>query len=487
MLPLQISVSILNAVLLTFLALKYAHMMQLGGYRYRALFNFLLDKRQVYTLRLFALSLLGFGAAFILRMFVNGLFLGLGLLLYFGLGLFLILHLRRSKSKVPLKMTARVWRLLCVTFVLSYAATFGISLFLSRSGLTPTGMVFIPCLATVLPVIVLAASVIVWPYEWIVRRVYLARARRKLFSPQYKDLIRIGITGSYGKTTCKNILTQMLEKKYSVAASPSSFNTPMGFCRTVNEVLKPEHQILIMEMGARYKGDIKFMTKLFRPHHGILTAIGSAHLETFKTLQNICSEKYQLINSLPPDGIRVVGGEKPDNIAMCTEMAKKLGVSDQQIAEAVAELKPTPHRLEHIVTEHGVNILDDSYNANPDSVKMALEQLQSIACESAKKSRADIHKIILTPGMVELGKHGKCENFKFGVHMARVADKVIIVNELNKQMLHDGLIAGGFSEENIFYARTLDDAKKLYSAGGKITLKSGDVLLIENDLPDNFI
>jgi UDP-N-acetylmuramoyl-tripeptide--D-alanyl-D-alanine ligase len=157
-------------------------------------------------------------------------------------------------------------------------------------------------------------------------------------------------------------------------------------------------------------------------------------------------------------------------------MSKKLGVSDDQIAVAVRQIEPVPHRLELIRTETGINILDDSYNSSPEGTVAALDVLKKL------KNKTDGQAIVLTCGMVELGKLSKEENFKFGQNIASVADKVIIVNEINKSALRSGLLSRGFSPENIFLAKNLEDAKNIYAP----ILKKSDILLIENDLPDNF-
>jgi len=485
---LAVIVSAINAVFLCLVATKLIHVMQLGGYRLRPYITWAIDIRQKFIIRILALALLGFGSTFMLQLVLGdkGVWVPkewryFGMILYFALGAILLVWMFRTPVKVPLRLTPRVWRLYTVFFLLSIVLTYLLAWW---------GVQFVPLLVYASPIVLLLAYFILEPLELLIKQYYLWKAKRKLFSAQYKDLIRIGITGSYGKTSCKNILATMLSKNYNVLMSPASFNTPMGFALTVNNHLKPEHQVLIMEMGMRYKGDIKTMAKLFKPQHGMLTAVGSAHLETMKTLEAIRSEKYELINALPESGFRVIGPDViasvakqshggPDtamqqNILMCTELAKMFGITDKQIAEAVKELKPVPHRLEVTKTEHGVTIIDDSYNSCPEGTQAALELLKSLK----GKGQA----IILTPGMVELGKRADEENFKFGVRMSTVADKVIIVNEINKQQITDGLLAGGFAEENILFAKTLEKAKEIYAP----LLKSGDTLLIENDLPDNY-
>jgi len=395
-------------------------------------------------------------------------------------------------------------------------------------------LAIISILPITLPWIVILSGIIILPIELLFKWKYLRSAKKKLYSKEYENLIKIGITGSFGKTSCKNMLRDMLSKKYNTVASPSSFNTPMGFTKTINGLLKPEHEVLIMEMGARYKDDIRYLAKLVKPHHGILTSIGAAHLDTMKSLDGVKAIKSELIKALHGDGIgiinadiercvqvfeesplqnkhlagienetarfratnlsmsedgctfdliagkekiscttRLLGKHNIQNIVVCAALSYELGVTLAQIAEAVAELEPTPHRLELIKSPNGVTILDDSYNATPTGIEAALDVLRMFKGT----------KVVQTPGLVEMGSRHAEENFKIGMKIAKVADKVIIVGDFNKQSLTDGLIAGDFAKDNISHAKTLDEAKDLYAT----LLKKGDVLLISNDLPDNYV
>ena len=149
--------------------------------------------------------------------------------------------------------------------------------------------------------IVMGAAALAQPLENRINGQFFERARKKLESRP--DLIKIGITGSYGKTSTKFVLRDILSQKYRVLATPASFNTPMGLSRVINEQLKGEHQIFIAEMGARHVGDIKELCELVHPKYGLLTSVGPQHLETFGSIENIAGTKYELIEALPSDGI----------------------------------------------------------------------------------------------------------------------------------------------------------------------------------------
>ena len=534
---LAIIVSVANAILLCVIAAKLLQIFQLGGYRVRPFAFWLYDRRAPFYTRLFVFSLLGLGSMFLVSIlfwrFTEIVYLSyLGLIFYAYLGIYLARDIdKKNKSaKVRLKLTPRVWRLYVVLFAMTALATYtilwlGSTVWVSEEWVRFSLIAFIPLL---LPPLVFVAHCINYPLEWLIRARFTCRAQRKLRRPEFSNLVRIGITGSYGKTTCKNILTQMMAKKFNTTASPSSFNTPMGFAMTVNNELKSGCEVLIFEMGLRYKRDIKTLAKLFKPMHGILTGIGTQHIETMKTQAAIIAEKSELLRALPSNGIAVLNGESPgcveihgnlelenkfltsletntknisvtaegctfdlvfgkekascttqllgkhniENILTCAALAHKLGVPLKSIAEAIAELKPTPHRLELIRASNGIIILDDSYNANEQGTRAALDVL---ALFTGKK-------VIQTPGIVEQGKESHKTNFKLGKRIARVADEVIIVNETNRAYIEAGLENSNFDKAKIHTVKTAADAKQLYSK----LLTAGDVLLIANDLPDNF-
>lgn len=354
-----------------------------------------------------------------------------------------------------------------------------------------------------LPALCLAHTVAVanWclvPWEKHICRYWLKRARRTL--TQHSGLIKIGITGSYGKTSVKNILAAMLSTKYKVVASPASFNTPMGFARTINQYLQADTQVLIMEMGARRVGDVREMCDLVQPDHGIVTSIGVCHLATFGSMENVMRTKGELFACLPADGIAVTDGDNPwcqqlqhprlyyvksaeqptyatallgahqqKNIQLAAVLARELGISQAAIKRVALNLQPTPHRLEQIIAPNGIIILDDSYNANPASAAAALTVLGSY----------QTRKVIQTPGFVEQGINTVAAHKQLCTQIKAVADAVIVVGELNRENFAQGL-AGWLGE--VVYVPNREAAKAHYAR----LLKSGDVLLILNDLPENY-
>ena len=363
--------------------------------------------------------------------------------------------------------------------------------------------VFLVILGFGLPLLCLAQTVacanwLMQPYEKRVQKHFLRRAQRTL--RQRPDLIKIGITGSYGKTSVKNILAQLLSVKYRVVASPASFNTPMGLARTVNEYLQSDTQVLIMEMGARREGEIKELCDLLQPQHGIVTSIGACHLATFGDVETVARTKAELLQALPKNGIAITDGdnewcqklEHPNlmlvkaakckhietnlcgehqqkNLQMAVVLARLFGVSDNEIRQVAKTLQATPHRLEKIIAPNGIIIFDDSYNANPVSAKSALAVLRT---QTGRK-------VVQTPGFVEQGTNTASAHREFCAQIKEVADAVIVVGELNRVYFKQGLQDW---QGEVAYVADREAAKKIYPQW----LKRGDTLLIINDLPEQY-
>jgi len=431
--------------------------------------------------------------------------------------------LKPGKAKKPFVYTARIKRLYVFCFVL---------LGLLSYGLSQTGSVIIAAVWPVfLPGLIAACAFIAWGLEKIISECYFRSARRKLLSQ--KDLIRIGITGSYAKTSVKLILSTILAEKYAVLATPKSYNTPMGVTRAIRERLLPSHQVFIAEMGARHVGDIRELCRLVKPKIGILTSVGPQHLDTFKTVERVAKTKYELINALPEDGLafftddgvvcrqlydrtktpktligdeagdadvwsenteispdgstfdlcfkngerlqvstRLLGGHNIRNILMAAAVAKKLGLNKRQILRGIRRIEPIPSRMELIKNPNSYTIINDGFNANPVSAKAALDIL----------SQFPGRRIIITPGMVELGTDEAAFNKAFGKQIAGAADIAIIVGKKRAQPILDGLREAGFPQEQIHQVDSLQQSTDVL----KRLVSKDDTVLYENDLPDNY-
>jgi len=371
-------------------------------------------------------------------------------------------------------------------------------------------------------------AMIAAPVEKNINNQFLNDAKARLEARP--NLIRIGITGSYGKTSTKFLLRDILSVKYSVLATPSSFNTPMGVTRVIREQLTGSHQVFIAEMGARHVGDIAELVDLVHPTIGLLTSVGPQHLDTFGTIERIKNTKYELMEGLPKDGkavfardgaiceelyarcpleakympgdlfeasetqagpwgtrftltdketgenvrcqTRLLGEHSISNLLLCCTAARLLGMTLEEIAMGVARCQPVEHRLELLDGGSGVSIIDDAFNSNPVGARAALRVIENFPGR----------RIVITPGMVELGGEEAKFNREFGEQMARSVDVAILVGRKHTQPIVDGLIAGGFAQENIHVVSNLDESTKVLHA----MMKAGDVVLYENDLPDNY-
>ena len=434
---------------------------------------------------------------------------------------------KRPKQKTPLVYTSRVKRLIAVNLMLATLASwFGVVLLPEEYVYVFAGVLLLS------PAIMLLANVVLMPIERTITQWYINDARKILAS--HKDLIIIGVTGSYGKTSTKNYLYRMLCEKYNVLVTPGNFNTLLGVVRTVREHLRPQHQVFIVEMGAKQQGDIAEICELVHPSIGIVSSVGEAHLETFKSVENIQRTKFELIASLPSDGLGVInfdsqsirdykfeskasvksyavdnksdfmasnvaynstgvaftmsiddesiefkspllGGGNVLNLMAGIVVARHLGVDTHKIARAMKQLQPVEHRLS-MSRAGGLTILDDAYNSNPTGAKMALDVLRDFTrIEGAQR-------IIITPGFVEMGTRQYDANYQLGREIALSVDYAVVVNLHNREAINKGLCDAGFSENKIFLADSLAVARQHLAT----RLKVGDVVLYENDLPDSF-
>ena len=433
-----------------------------------------------------------------------------------------------KKAKKPFVVTMRVKR----TYVMS-AVVF--TLICALVGFLLTGveprLYFIGLFPLLLPLWVALGGLCAWPVEKLVSEMFFRDAQKKLAARP--DLIKIGITGSYGKTSVKFILGTILQEKFQVLVTPSSFNTPMGVTRIIREKLTPAHQVFVAEMGARHVGDIKELCRLVHPHHGVLTSVGPQHLDTFHTLERIKSTKYELMDAIPEGGCcffpddkgicrelfdkthkekrlcsvhpgaddadvwatdiqvssqgsafilhamndsiacqtRLLGEHNIQNILLAATVGLRLGMNLRQIARGVSRIAPVEHRLQ-LIPSAGVTIIDDAFNSNPKGAQAALKVLRDF----------EGRRIIITPGMVELGAGEEQFNHDFGTMMAECVDVAILVGRKHTAPIAKGLKEAGFPQENIFQVSTLDEASAILRQIGR----PGDVALFENDLPDNY-
>ena len=369
------------------------------------------------------------------------------------------------------------------------------------------------------------------PIEKCIFLHYKRQALKKLKSMSNMDVI--GITGSYGKTSSKNILSDILNIKYNAFPTPKNFNTTYGMINAINNYLDKFNDLFIAEMGAFKCGEIKEICDLLHPKYGILTRIGTAHLESFGSSENIQKGKFELIESLPSDGVGILNGDDEyqlnyklknkvkiiwigidnknvdvyaDNIKLSntgttfdvhfkgdkkkyhfeTKLLGKaniynilagialgdyLKISKEDLIRGVKKVNSIEHRLE-LKKMGNINIIDDAYNSNTVGSKMALDVLN--LCPGKK--------IIVTPGMIELGSEQYNLNFEFGRAIAKVCDEVILIGKEQTKPIYDGLLKEKY---DIKHVHILNDVKKAFPLIN--SLSEGETYaLLENDLPDIF-
>ncbi|MDR2712126.1 MAG: UDP-N-acetylmuramoyl-tripeptide--D-alanyl-D-alanine ligase [Clostridiales bacterium] len=440
----------------------------------------------------------------------------------------LCLLYRRPRQKKPLVWTARAKRL-CT------AALFLLGSMITWLLLSPPYLfigVGVLLIFTYLPLIpVLLGVLFIYPLESAINRRYFRQAQAKLAA--LSRLTTIGITGSFGKTSVKMILGEILSEKYTTLVTPSSFNTPMGLTRVIREQLRPTHEMFVAEMGAKQRGDIAELCRLTKPRLGIITALGAQHLETFGSIENIAATKFELIQSLPPKGLAILNCDDPliaaqaknspcpvvryglspeldywageinygakgcsflihgpdqvkvsfqtkllgrhnvYNILGAAAAAHQLGVSLEEAARAVKTLPPIEHRLQLRQGTADITIIDDAFNSNPLGAQIALEVLASF--ESGRK-------ILITPGMIELGAKEDQLNREFSQSAALVCDYIILVGKKRIEPLKKGLEDANFPPERWTTVPSLTEAQKQLG----LWAEAGDVVLFENDLPDTY-
>ena len=507
------------AIVATFFFLMIAkydiHMFQLSSYRNRRYFRWLIPGNIISLKRAFALIL--FAAAFIPGYWATGIAALITVIGY--------IHCFREKFKTPLVYTMRVKRLF-LTDILLFVVIALSALFFA----TEWAKAIIGTTLLLSNFLMLIANIMNKPIEKAINRYYYNDAKRIIESN--KNLIIIGVTGSFGKTSTKNYLATVLAEKYNVLVTPGNFNTLLGVIRTIREQLRPYHQVFIVEMGAKQKNDIKEICDLVHPTIGIVTAVGEMHLETFKSIENIQDTKFELINSLPTNGLGIINNDSKYinnykgitsqcniiryavendadykatevhygangvsfklngdeqfnsrllgvgnllNILASIAVANHLQVPVNKQKNAIARLQPVEHRLSMKVA-NGITVLDDAYNSNPQGAKMALEVLKNFTVGEENK------RIVITPGFVEMGTRQAVANKELGVTIAKSCDYAIVVNATNREAIKLGIDEGGLATDRYYLADSLNQAHAHLAQ----ILKAGDVVLYENDLPDNF-
>lgn len=518
-------------------SLREFHMLQLNGYKFPEHMRWMRKnyKRYIFPLCLFALQFTMFATGPSIPMIIG--FTAFNLLIAF---------INKPKNfKKPLVYTARVKRML-VTFFILIAAVFAIAVITGLGDrlyyldfiMPKNGWFFTSAVPFILvgsalyltPILVVLSNIINRPFEKSIQKWYINDAKKML--SDMPDLHVIGITGSYGKTSMKFYLSELLNSQYNTLKTPESYNTPMGVVKTVRMQLKPTHEYFVCEMGARRVGEIKELCDIAHPHDGIITSIGPQHLETFHSIENVVNTKFELADSIPeggkiylngdnelirgkysqyknavtyglqdnndyraadisvsyrgteftviaPDGnscrytTKLLGEHNVQNLLGAIAYCHGTGIALEKLVLPVKRIAAVPHRLQLLDTGGNLCYIDDAYNSNPNGCRAALNVL----------SLFDACKILVTPGMVELGDKQNELNYEFGREAAKVCDYIVLVGKTQTEPIYKGIIDSGYPAEKVFAAEGLTEALgkvKEYNSSRK------KIVLLENDLPDNY-
>jgi UDP-N-acetylmuramoyl-tripeptide--D-alanyl-D-alanine ligase len=451
-----------------------------------------------------------------------------------------------KEVKQKFRLTQRAARLLVTAFALAVIALIGtetalvatidMSEITSFAVTTGIGLAIFHLSPLALPL----ANLIMYPVEAGFRQMFQRRARRILAEANPGV---IAITGSYGKTSTKEYLAHILAGNFRVLATPKSYNTLMGVCIVINNDLHddPNYDYFIVEMGAYVPGEIRAICKLTQPQISIVTSVGPQHLERFGSIETTAKAKYEIIEALPPDGVgifnwdnhyvrsmyergypqtriavtwenaghatqlrflahhiqqtpqgmkfdvvdtltlekehfntRLVGQHNVTNILLATAVARHLGMSLAEIAIRVASLEPAEHRLQVKTLPGGITVIDDAYSANPVGARNVLDVLAMF--ENGRR-------VLITPGIVELGSLQAQENYNLGNYAAKICTDIVLVGLEQTLPIQQGIREVGFPEDHLHVFDTREEAIAWFNA----ELKSGDTVLFLNDLPDTYI
>ena len=525
------------------LALHYnMHMFQLNGYINREQYAWLARNRRLQWILYFTV-ILGLIKMLIPPEAASWIHILTDVLIWLTLTVIILVYrlLREMNSKKPLKFTPRVKRMTGTIIFVCLILAGAVTLICSAKSAAADAL---PILSGLFAFVTgaqlwmdMLANMINKPIELGINNGYINDAKRIL--KENPDLTIIGVTGSYGKTSVKFYLETLLRQRYRVLVTPESYNTPMGVVITIRKFLKPMHEIFVCEMGARYVGEIKELCDLVHPHHGIIASVGPQHLDTFGSLENIKRTKFELAEALPeggmlflngdneyinemlserkgskpvydspvlyysqksgsgyfasdikisnhgteftvnaPDGeterfsMKLVGGHNVINVMGAIAVAHELGIPLAELRIPVRKIQSVPHRME-MKNQGDVTIIDDAFNSNPIGSKAAVETLALM----------DGMRILITPGMVELGEDEAEYNRKFGTYAADCCDRIFLVGRKHTEPIKEGILSKGFPEKHL---EVFDNVQDAISRAYALRTKKHKYILLENDLPDNY-
>lgn len=519
------SMALICSIVLVFLNIrKFMHIFQQSFYQLKE-FIPALNTTKVYKINVLEIILFLLAA---LSLFNNALLIPY---IIFNLIAIYVLSITKTKDKKKFVYTTRVKITLSITAIL-ILLLIGLAIKSYKFKYINIIFVILSMYKFVSILFVLLGNLLAQPILYLINHKYIGEAKKIIKSN--KNLKVIAVTGSYGKTSTKNIITSLINEKFITVMTPKSYNTTLGVVKVIREEIKPYTEVFVCEMGASKKKDIEKICKIAKPDISVITSIGPQHLTTFKTMKNIVKTKFEIIRNAKENAIAVLNLDNQyikneietnkisneiltysfedenvnytaSNIKMSEEgstfiinyndnkihiktkllgkyniynilcavaIAKKMGITDEEIEKYIQKIKPVEHRLE-LKELGGIPALDDSFNSNPEGSKMAIEVLSMFENK---------YKVLVTSGMIGLGQKQDELNRKFGKY-ASILDYVILVGKATTNMVEEGLKEMDF--ENYIVVDTLDEAFKLL---WKMKSERENLLaLFENDLPDSYI
>ncbi len=434
--------------------------------------------------------------------------------------------------------TAKLKTIFLIAFLIQFilAITGGWMMYLSQSLTVAiiTAVIILYLLSLYFGICLILATIILWPLDYILKQKIINKAKTKI--KQYPELKIVGITGSYGKTTMKETVAEILSQKYKVLKTEENKNTPLGISQLILEKLDNNIDILIVEMGAYQKGDIKTLCDITKPNFSILTGINESHLERFGSIKNTVLAKFEIVVNAVKDAKIILNADnnlikenykkylnKKETFFYSSEnnklskyqisnknffmdgsgiafdlgnfsnlkisilgeymlgttmagviLAEELGLTKEEIKQGIKNIKPIKHRLQLIKGNNNILVIDDSYNGNTDGVREAIKVLAKFK---------DKRRIYVTPGLVETGDKNKELHYNIGKQLSSVANVVILIKNSATPFIEQGLLENNFIKENIIFFNSAPEAHQNIQ---NIT-KSGDVILFQNDWPENYI
>jgi len=438
-------------------------------------------------------------------------------------------NFRKVESRKQLVKTLKVQILLCSLAVIM---AFGLAIVWVQGDLLSL-VIFVVLLPHVLPYLLAGLVYILGAVQKPIERAIVGKAKAKLAI--HKGL-KIGIAGSFGKTTMKEILRTVLSETRKVAATPENKNTPLGIARFI-EKLEGDEEILIFEMGEYYPKDVEELCDLVDPGIGIITGVNEAHLDKFRSLERTAATIFELADFLHKkghtklyvngesrlakekaahfdhilygsngiesgegnwkaegaetglagtgfvlknnkgDGIvinsKLLGLHQVGPLSVAAHLAKNLGLKTEDIELGIRKTESFEHRLSPREESGGITVIDDSYNGNPDGVWAAINFLKEI-----KNKR----RFYITPGLVEMGQKSEEIHKRIGHELAGAGiEKVVLVKNSVTSFIEVGLKEANFAGEIIWF----NNALEAFASLPHRTI-SNDLLLYQNDWPDNY-